>query len=100
MKLWVSEGFMGILLAIEASFSPTRMPMIVTVNAAILIHIGVVVVGALSSKMFITMNTPATMLPVARRVIGFMTIGMFSCKVEVDDCWGCPVCISRTIRSV
>lgn len=35
-------------MAIQTTFSPTRRPMTVTVNAAILIHIGIVIVGVLN----------------------------------------------------
>ena len=91
---------MGLLVAIQTTFNPTRKPMTVTVNAAILIHIGIVVVGVLNISMFFVISLPATMLLVARRVIGFMIVGIFSCRRYVEFCRGCPVCTSSVIRSV
>lgn len=100
IELWVLEGFGGILLTIEVSFNPIIKPIIVTVNAAILINTGMVVIGVFSDSVLNAINGPATMLPEARRIIGFIIMGMFSCRYMVKGCLGCPVCTSIVIRSV
>jgi len=66
------------LLVRDASSRATNSPRIVTVRAANLSITGIDITGVLSGSRFDVIRRPATILPQARRLIGFKTAGLFS----------------------
>lgn len=62
----------------DASSRARRRPRIVTVKAAILSGIGIVITWVFRGKMLEVISSPAIMLPQASRLIGLMTAGLFS----------------------
>lgn len=96
-KLWMLEGF-WVLFVIIVSSRASRRPRIVAVSAAILMCVGIVVGGVLSGMMFSEISIPAMMLPMARRVIGLMIVGLFSFSRRVDGYRGCPACTKIRMR--
>lgn len=79
-KLWVgNQGVvLNCLLVREASSSAVRSPRIVTIRADNLSRGGIVITGVFSGRKLEVRRRPARMLPQARRLIGLITIGLFS----------------------
>lgn len=92
------EGFWVVLFVIIVSSRAIKRPSIVTVSAAILMYVGIVVGGVFSGVVFSEMSNPAIMLPIARRVIGLIIVGLFSFNRSVEGYRGCPVCTKIRIR--
>lgn len=91
---------MDILWVIEINSKATSKPKIVIVSAAVFMYVGIVVGGVFSGMVFSEMISPAIMLPMARRVIGLMTVGLFSFSNIVEGYRGCPVCTNVIIRKL
>lgn len=66
------------LVVSDASSRAKRRPIIVTMRAASLREGGIVITGVFKGIMFEVINRPATMLPQASRLIGLITVGVFS----------------------
>lgn len=98
-KLWVLEGF-WVLFTIVISSKASSRPRIVTVSAVILMYVGIVVGGVFNGVIFSEMSKPATMLPIARRVIGLIIVGLFSFSRSVEGYRGCPVCTKIKMRKL
>lgn len=60
------------------SSSASRIPIMVTMRAAVFVIIGMVIGGVFVGKMLDVMRRPAMMLPNASRVIGLVIVGEFS----------------------
>lgn len=66
------------LLVKEASSNAIRTPIIVTIRAANLRRGGIDMTGVFKGVMFEVIRRPAMMLPQARRLMGLITVGVFS----------------------
>lgn len=66
------------LLVREASSRATKTPIIVTARAASFRVKGMDAIGVLGGRIFEMRRRPATMLPQANRLIGLITVGLFS----------------------
>lgn len=79
-KWWV--GWCGMVLNClfvrDASSRAMSSPMIVTVRAASLRGRGIDMIGVLEGSRFEVINSPATMLPQASRLMGLITARLFS----------------------
>lgn len=64
-------------MRLESSRAMIR-PRMVTVIAAIFVSVGIVRGGVFEGRMKDVMSKPAVMLPIARRMIGFVIIELFS----------------------
>lgn len=66
------------LLVSEASSSAVRRPIIVTARAAILRRGGMDITGVFRGVMLEVIRRPAIILPQASRLMGLITVGLFS----------------------
>lgn len=73
-------------------------PITVTVRAAILRRVGMVITWVLRGRMLEVMSRPAIMLPQARRLIGLMTAGLFSLIGDRGLNRGWPIDTKNTTR--
>lgn len=96
-KLWMLEGF-WVLFIIMVNSKASNRPRIVIVNAVVLMYVGIVVGGVFNGAMFSEISNPAMMLPIARRVIGLMIVGLFSFNRSVEGYRGFPVCTKIKMR--
>lgn len=99
-KLWVGIHGVGLncLLVREASSKAVSSPIIVTIRADSLRRGGIVITGVFSGRKFEVRRRPARMLPQARRLIGLITIGLFSLIGERDENRGCPIDTKKMTR--
>lgn len=72
------------LFVSDARSRAVRSPMMVTRRAASLIRGGIDITGVFNGIMQEVITKPATMLPQARRLIGLITVGLFSLIGESD----------------
>lgn len=86
------------LFVSEASSKAVKSPMAVTISALSFKVGGMVITGVFSGKMFEVIKRPATMLPHARRLIGFITAGLFSLIGARGMKRGCPIDTKYTTR--
>lgn len=98
-KLWMLEDFLVLFTIIISSKASSR-PRIVIASAMVLVCVGMVVGGVFNGVMFSEMSNPATMLPIARRVIGLIIVGLFSFNRSVEGYRGCPVCTKIKMRKL
>lgn len=49
-----------------------------TIKAVVLRYIGIVIWGTVEGGILLEMINPAKMLPISRRVMGFINVGLFS----------------------
>lgn len=92
-KSWV-PGLGEILYCLfvrDASSRAMRRPTTVTVKAASLRRGDIVIMGVLRGNMFEVITSPAMMLPQAKRLIGFITAGLFSLIGDNDLNRGFPI---------
>lgn len=86
---------MGVILnclaVIVVSAMAVNTPIMVTVIAASLREVGIVMIGIFDGKKFDVMMSPAIMLPHARRLIGLITAGLFSLIGVIDVKRGVPI---------
>lgn len=80
-----------ILLVIRLSSIAIRSPKIVTPKAANLRWFGIVTWGCEVGGMQLEIRNPAKMLPIAKRLIGFISEGLFSLIRIRGVNRGCPV---------
>lgn len=66
------------LLVSDASSKARSRPRMVTVKAAIFRGVGIVITWVFRGRMLEVISSPAMMLPQARRLIGLITVGLFS----------------------
>lgn len=66
-------------------------PTMVTSKALSLREVGIVRIGVFVGKKFDVIMTPAMMLPQASRLIGFITIWLFSFVGTIGVERGCPI---------
>lgn len=99
-KWWgVSIGVgLNCLLVRDASSSAITRPQIVTIRAANFSRGGIDIIGVFSGVMFEVIRRPATMLPHANRLIGLITIGLFSLMGEKALNRGWPMDTKKTTR--
>lgn len=62
----------------DASSRAVKSPRIVTVSAASLEDVAIVIMGVLRGVILLVRISPATILPPANRLIGLITAGLFS----------------------
>lgn len=74
------------------------MPKIVTIMAVVFMSGGIVMGGVFVGRMKEVINSPAVILPKARRVMGLTIIGLFSLIGEMEVIRVKPVCTSKVIR--
>lgn len=82
------------------SSSARITPRVVTIRAAVLVIVGIVIGGVLFGRMYDVIISPAKMLPRASRVIGLMIVGLFSFMGVMTVVRVYPVCTIRVIRKV
>ncbi len=72
------------------SSSAIKNPKMVTVNAVSFRYSGMVIWGTVIGKILFEIMNPAKILPISRRLIGFIRRGLFSLiKINVEN-RGCP----------
>lgn len=86
------------LLVRVASSKAVSSPMIVTARAASLRIGGIDITGVFRGVMFEVIRRPAMMLPQARRLIGLITVGVFSLMGERELNRGCPMVTKKMTR--
>lgn len=95
----VSVGVgLNCLFVKEASSRAIRSPVIVTARAASLRSRGIDITGVFRGSMLEVIKRPAIMLPQARRLMGLMTVGLFSLMGERGLNRGCPMETKKTTR--
>lgn len=87
-----------ILLAIRLSSVATRSPRMVTPKAVSFRYNGMVTWGYDVGGTQLEIRNPAKMLPTARRLIGFISRGLFSLIVISVVKRGYPVMVKKIIR--
>lgn len=86
------------LLVSEASSSAVRRPIIVTARAAVLRRRGMDITGVFRGVMLEVIRRPAIMLPQASRLMGLMTVGLFSLMGESGLKRGWPIETKKITR--
>lgn len=86
------------LLVREASSSAARRPIIVTMRAAALRRKGMDITGVFRGVMWEVIRRPAMTLPQARRLIGLITVELFSLIGERGLKRGRPIETKKIIR--
>lgn len=75
----------------DASSRAVRSPKMVTIRAASFSRGGIDITGVLIGVIEEVIMSPARMLPQASRLIGLMTVGLFSLMGEREGNRGCPI---------
>lgn len=91
---------MTCLLVIAVSSIATRSPTIVTMRAASLRVVGIVIIGVFEGRKLDVIISPATMLPQASRLIGLITSGLFSLIGDSGRNRGDPMVTKYTTRKL
>lgn len=86
------------LLVSEASSRAVRTPIIVTARAASFRIGGIDITGVFRGIMLEVIKRPAMMLPQARRLIGLITVGLFSLIGDSGLNRGWPMDTKKTTR--
>lgn len=86
------------LLVREASSSAVRRPIMVTMRAAALRRKGMDITGVFRGVMLEVIRRPAITLPQARRLIGLITVELFSLIGESELKRGCPIETKKITR--
>lgn len=86
------------LLVKEASSRAVNTPMIVTARAASLRMGCIDMTGVFKGRMFDVIRRPAIMLPQANRLMGLITVGLFSLIGERGLNRGWPIDTKNTTR--
>lgn len=73
-------------------------PRIVTARAAVFRRGGIDITGVFKGRMLDVISKPARMLPQARRLIGLITVGLFSLMGESELNRGNPIDTKNTTR--
>lgn len=99
-KWWgISFGVgLNCLLVKDASSSAKRRPRMVTMRAASFRSGGMVMTGVFRGVMFEVIKRPAIILPQARRLMGLITVGLFSLMGESVLNRGWPMDTKKTTR--
>ena len=99
-KWWGDSLGVGLncLAVREASSSAVISPRIVTIRAASLSKGGIDITGVLSGRRLEVIRRPATMLPHASRLMGLITIGLFSLIGDRELKRGWPIETKKTTR--
>lgn len=101
LEKWWGERFgVGLycLLVSEASSSAVRRPIIVTVRAAALRRKGMDITGVFMGVILEVIRRPAITLPQARRLIGLITVELFSLIGERGLKRGWPIETKKITR--
>lgn len=101
LEKWWGESFgVGLycLLVSEASSSAVRRPIIVTARAAVLRRRGMDITGVFRGVMLEVIRRPAIMLPQANRLMGLITVGLFSLMGESGLKRGWPIETKKITR--
>lgn len=97
-------GIVGViltcLLVMAVSSIATRSPIIVTIRAAILRAVGIVMMGVFEGKKLDVIISPAIILPQASRLIGLITRGLFSLMGDKGVNRGDPMVTKNTTRKL
>lgn len=86
------------LLVREASSSAVRRPRMVTIRAASFSRGGIDIIGVFRGVIWEVIRRPAIMLPHASRLIGLITVGLFSLIGERALNRGWPMDTKKTTR--
>ena len=86
------------LLVSEASSRAVRSPRIETARAANFNRGGMDITGVLMGRMFEVISRPAIMLPQASRLMGLITVGLFSLIGERELNRGWPMETKKITR--
>ena len=97
VEAWLRLGEVIAWVKLESSRARIR-PRAVTVIAANLVSVGMVIGGVFTGRMKDVMSRPIIMLPAARRVMGLMTAGLFSLIGVVGGVRVNPVWVRRVMR--
>lgn len=99
-KWWVFGWGLNLncLVVRVASSRATRRPRMVTARAAILRRRGMDMTGVFRGRMLEVIIRPEIMLPQARRLMGLITVGLFSLIGERGLNRGCPIETKNTTR--
>lgn len=101
LEKWWGERFgIGLycLLVSEASSSAVRRPIIVIIRAATLRRNGIDITGVFKGVMLEVIRRPAIILPQARRLMGLITVELFSLIGERGLKRGWPIETKKTTR--
>lgn len=101
LEKWWGERFgIGLycLLVSEASSSAVRRPMTVTIRAATLRRNGMDITGVFRGVMLEVIRRPAIILPQARRLMGLITVELFSLIGERGLKRGWPIETKKITR--
>lgn len=101
LEKWWGKSFgvdLYCLLVSEASSSAVRRPITVTVRAATLRREGMDITGVFRGVMLKVIRRPAITLPQARRLIGLITVGLFSLMGESGLKRGWPIETKKITR--
>jgi len=86
------------LLVKEASSNAVKRPKMVTTRAESFRRGGIVITGVFRGRKLVVNRRPARILPQARRLIGLITIGLFSLIGERGRNRGCPIDTKKITR--
>lgn len=95
--MWSGRGLYCLLVR-DASSKASNSPRIVTIRAASFSEGGIVITGVFKGIIFEVIRRPAIMLPQASRLIGLITVGLFSLIGDRGLNRGCPMITKKTIR--
>lgn len=82
----------------DANSSAVSTPITVTARAAVFRRGGMDITGVLRGRILEVINNPARMLPQARRLMGLITVGLFSLIGESELNRGNPIDTKKTTR--
>lgn len=88
------------LEVIVANSIAVKRPIIVTNSAVNLRSGGIVIIGVFKGKKLDVISSPATMLPQARRLMGLITVVLFSLIKEKDRNRGVPITTKKITRKL
>lgn len=86
------------MLVSDANSSAVRRPRIVTIRAASFSRGGIDMIGVFKGVILEVIRRPAIMLPQASRLMGLITVGLFSLMGERALNRGWPMATKKTTR--
>lgn len=84
----------------SVSAMAVNKPVMVTRRALSLSNGGIVITGVFVGRKFDVIRSPAIILPQASRLIGLITVGLFSLIGERGRNRGCPISAKYTTRKL
>ena len=82
----------------DASSRAVSSPIIVTISADSFRRGGMVITGVFMGRKLEVRRSPARMLPQARRLMGLITMGLFSLIGDSVENRGCPIDTKKITR--